>query len=171
MATSFKIKLSKTANQQTITIVRDDSVDLSAVSAIVASVYTDDLATADNTYNFTGQNVTDFIAGTVDISSLNLLGSATPDDDFYTVILDGNTAAYISENAGVGITLEMIYQAMSKQGSVDVYSPDFRVDQVLITAFMLVFECDHLELQDSSLQKRADYTTRQDTLQKMLTYS
>jgi hypothetical protein len=164
---SFKIKLSKAANQQTITIVRDDAVDLSAVAAIEASVYTDDLGTAVNTYDFTAQDLIDFVAGTVDISTEDLIG-ASPDDEFYTVILDGGV--YVSENAGVAITLEMIYQAMSRQGYIDVYSPDFRVDQVLLTSFMLVYECDNLELQDSSDQKRADFTTRQDTLQKMLTY-
>lgn len=171
MAISFKIKLSKTKNQQTITLTRDDNVDLSAVTAIEAKVYTSDLATPVNTYDFTAQDLTDFVGGEVDVSSLNLLGSATPDDDFYTVILEGNSAVYVSENAGVAITLDMIYRVMTKQGYIDVYSPDFRVDRVLLTSFMLVYECDHLEEQDSSYQKRADFITREDTLKKILNYS
>jgi len=171
MAVSFKIKLSKTTNQQTITIVRDDNVDLSAVTAIVASVYTDDRATAENTYTFTAQNVTDFIAGTVDISTLSLIGSATPDDEFYTVSLSGNADAYVAEDAGVAITLDALYRALSNQGFIDVYSPDFRTDSVLISAFMLVYEMDNLELQDSSLQKRADFATRHDTLKNILNYA
>lgn len=170
MATSFKIKLSKTKNQQTISITRDDNVDLSAVTSIVAKVYTTDAGTPDNTYNFTGQNVTDFLAGTVDISSLNLLGSATPSDEFYLVKLEGNTAAYVSDDASVGITRTALFQVLSQQGFIDVYSPDFRVDRVLITSFMLAYEMDNLEEQDSSLQKRADFTTRDETLQKILNY-
>ena len=170
MATSFKIKLSKTKNQQTISITRDDNVDLSAVTSIVAKVYTDDAGTPDNTYNFTGQNVTDFLAGTVDISSLSLLGSATPSDEFYLVKLEGNTAAYVSDDASVGITRTALFQVLSQQGFIDVYSPDFRVDRVLITSFMLAYEMDNLEEQDSSLQKRADFTTRDETLQKILNY-
>lgn len=170
MAISFKIKLSKSTNQQTVTIVRDDNVDLSAVTSIVAKIYTDDIGTPDTTYNFTTQNLTDFVAGTVNVSSLSLLGSATPDDDFYTVVLEGNSAAYVSENAGVAITLEAMGKTLIQQGEIDVYSPDFRVSQVLLTSFMLVYEMDNIELQDSSLQKRVDFTTRKDTLQKMLNY-
>jgi hypothetical protein len=170
MATSFKVKFSKTTNQQTITIVRDDNVDLSSMSSVIAKVYTSDLSATVNTYTFSSSEVTSLIAGTVDVTTANLLGSATPDDEFYTIILEGNTAAYVSENAGVAITMTAIYQALSKQGFIDVYSPDFRVDQVLLTSFMLVYEMDNLELQDSSLQKRADFTTREDTLKKILTY-
>lgn len=168
--TAFKIKLSKDKSQQNITIRRDDNVDLSAVTSITAKVYTDDLATPDNAFDFTAQNVTDFVAGEVTVTTEDLLGGATPDDDFYTVILEGNSASYVSDNAGVGITTEMIYQAMSNQGYIDVYGQKFDVSQVFLTAFMLVYECDHLEDQDSSLQKRADYTTRQDTLKKILNY-
>lgn len=171
MATSFKIKLSKTKNQQTISLTRDDNVDLSTVTAMVANVYTSDLAVAVNTYAFTAQDLIDFLAGTVDVSTLDLLGTATPDDDFYTVILESNSTLFVSENAGVAITLDMIFRAMTKQGFIDVYSPHFDVDRILLTSFMLVYECDHLEEQDSSYQKRADYITREDTLQKMLNYS
>lgn len=170
MATSFKIKLSKNKSQQVITIKRDDNVDLSAVTTITAKVYTTDIGTPDNTYDFTAQDLIDFLAGTVDIATLDLLGSATPSDEFYLVKLEGNSADYVSDDASVAITLEMINKAMTKAGVIDVYSPDFRVDRILLTSFMLVYECDHLEEQDSSYQKRADFTTRQDTLQKILNY-
>ena len=170
MATSFKIKLSKSANQQTITIDRDDNVNLSAVTSITASVYTDDLGTADNTYAFTGGNVTSFLAGSVDISVEDLLGSATPDDEFYSVILSGNSGDYLSDIAGVAITLEALYQVFNNQGEIDVYSPDFSVDRALVTSFMLVYEMDNIEKQDSSKQKRADFTTRWDTLKQILNY-
>lgn len=170
MATSFKIKLSKTKDQQTITIKRDDNVDLSAVASIIAKVYTDDLVTPDNTYSFTAQDLIDFLAGEVDVSTLNLLGSATPDDEFYTVILEGNTAAYVSDNAGVAITLEMIYEVMKNVNYIDVFAPDYDTDRVYTNAFMLAWTADHLEEQDSSLQKRADFITRQDSIQKALNY-
>jgi len=169
MATSFKIKLSKSANQQTITIVRDDNVDLSAVTAITASVYTGDLGVADNTYAFSAQDITDLVTGTVDIATSDLMASTA--DDFYSVILSGNSGAYVSDRAGVALTLEAIYQTLSNQGEIDVYDPDFRVDRVLITAFMLLYEMDHIELIDSSLQKRADYTTRLSTLKQILNYA
>lgn len=171
MATSFKIRLSKNKNQQTITIIRDDNVDLSAVSAIEVKVYTDDIGTPDNTYTFTAQDVTDFVAGTVDVSTLDLLGSASPDDEFYLVKLEGDSAAYVSDDASIGITLEMINKAMTKQGVVDVYSPDYRIDDRLMVVSQLVFECDMLEEQDSSYQKRADFIARQDQLKKLLNYS
>lgn len=170
MAISFKIRLSKNKSQQTITIRRDDNVDLSAVTSIDAKVYTTDIGTPYNTYTFTSQNVTDLIAGTVDISTSNLLGSASPADEFYLVKIEGNSAAYVSDDASVGITMDMIYQVMSKASVVDVYSPDYRVNDTLLTAQSLVFECDMLEEQDSSLQKRQDFIVRQDRLKKMLNY-
>lgn len=170
MATSFKTRLSKNKSQSTITIFRDDNVDLSAVTSIIAKAYTSDVATPTQTFTFTAQNVTDFIAGQVDISTLNLLGSATPADEFYSVILEGNSAAYVSEAAGVGITKTMIYQAMKNSNYIDVYSPDYITDRVFVNAFMLVWSADHLEEQDSSLQKREDFITRQDSLKKALNY-
>lgn len=171
MAT-FKIKNSKNDDQSVITVKQDDSVDLSAVSAIVASVYTDDLSTAENTYNFSGQDLTDFKTnGEVEISSLNLLGSATPDDDFYSVSLNADSDDFISGLAGVGITLEAKGETYNKQGFVNVYDPDYRIPQVLHTAHMLVQEMDNIENEDYSLQKRVDFTTRLATLQKILNYS
>ena len=171
MAT-FKIKNSKNDDQSVITVKQDDSVDLSAVSAIVASVYTDDLSTTVNTYNFSGQDLTDFKTnGEVEISSLNLLGSATPDDDFYSVSLNADTGDFISGLAGVGITLEAKGETYNKQGFVNVYDPDYRIPQVLHTAHMLVLEMDNIENEDYSLQKRVDFTTRLATLQKILSYS
>lgn len=171
MATSFKVKFSKSKNQQTITIVRDDNVDLSTITSMEAKSYSSDLSTPDNTYEFTAQDITDLVAGTVDITTLNLLGSATPEDDYYTVILEADTASFVSDSAGIGITLEALYEALKHTGKIDVYSPDFRVDRVLLTSFMLAFEMDNLEIQDASKQKRADFISRQLTLQKILSYS
>lgn len=166
----YKIKLTKSADQSTITIKQDDSVDISTETAITANVYTDDLGTPDNSYVFTAQNLTDFKTnGRVDISTEDLIGSAEPDDDFYTVQLDG--AVFDSEFAGVGITLEAKGETYNKQGFVNVYSPDYRIDQVLHTAHMLVLEMDNIENEDYSLQKRKDFTTRLSTLKQILSYS
>ena len=170
MATSFKTRLSKDKSQQNITIRRDDSVDLSAVTSIEAKVYTSDLATTVNEYTFTAQDITDFVGGSVVVTTSDLLGSASPDDEFYTVVLEGNSAAYVSDSAGVAITAEMIYQAMKNINYVDVFAPDFITDRVYTNAFMLAWTADHLEEQDSSLQKREDFITRQDSLKKALNY-
>lgn len=169
MATSFKIRLSKNQSQQTITIRRDDNVDLSAVSSIIAYVYTDDLGTADNTYTLTTTEVSEFVDGSVSISTDDLIGES-PEDEFYLVKLEGNSAAYVSDDAGIGITLEMINKGMTKQGVVDVYSPDYRISDRLMLIQQLIRECDSLENQDSSDQKRADFITRQDQLKKLLNY-
>lgn len=170
MAT-FKIKLSKSNDQSVITVKQDDNVDLSAVVAIVASTFTDDLSTADRTYNFTAQNLTDFKAnGEVDISSLSLLGAAAPDDDFYSVSLNADSDTYVSGLAGVGITLEAKGETYNKQGFTNVYASDYRRDDALHTAHMLVLEMDNLENQDYSLQKRVDYTTRLANLKQILSY-
>jgi len=170
MAISFKTKLSKTKNQQTITVTRDDNVDLSAVTSMTATVYKNSESTSTNTYAFTSQNLTDFKAGSVDIATSDLIGSATPDDGFYTVEFDGNLSAYVSERAGIAMTLTALYQALSKQGQISVYAQDFRVDKKLLTAFMLAYEMDNLEYQDSSNQKITDFTNREDTLKLMLNY-
>ena len=163
----YKIKLSKDSAQAIITIRQDDSVSISAETAITANVYSDDLSTTINTYAFTAQNLTDFKAnGYVEVATLDLIGIT--DDDFYTVELDG--AVLDSEQAGVGLTLEAKGETYNKQGFVDVYSPDYKISQVLHTAHMLVQEMDNIETQDYSLQKRVDFTTRLATLKKILSY-
>ena len=171
MATSFKVKFSKSKNQQSVTIVRDDNVDLSAVTSIVSKSYRYGVGTVDNEYTFSAGEVSALIAGTVTVATASLLGSATPDDDFYTISLEGNSAAYVSDNAGVGITLEALYEALKHSGSIDVYSPDYRIDRMLLTSFMLAYEMDNLEIQDPSKQKADDFAVRQERLQKILNYS
>ncbi|ANS04927.1 hypothetical protein [uncultured Mediterranean phage] len=171
MATSFKVKFSKNKAQSTITVTRDDNVNISGMTSCNARVYSDDLATADNTYTFTAQDIIDLKAGTVDITTLSLIGSASPVDDYYTIILDGDTATYVSDSAGVAITLEAMYEVLRRSGYVDVYSPDYRKDRVLLTGFTMLYMMDNIEEQDPSKQKRVDYTTRQDSLQKMFNYS
>ena len=168
---SFKIKCSKSKNQQTITIRQIDNVDLSGVSAVVASVYTDDLGTADNTYTLSASELTALKAGSVDLSATNLLGTASPDDDFYLVSLNADSGSYVSDSAGVAITLEAKGKAYNKQIFVDVYSPDYKVDRVLHTAHMIVQQMDAIEVQETALQKRIDFTTRLATLKQMLNYS
>lgn len=163
---AFKVKFSKDKSQRNITITRDDAVNLSAVSALTANVYTDDLGTADNTYVLDAGEIASLVAGSVTISVADLLDATA--DDFYTIILTGS--GFTSDPAGVAITLEATGKTLSQQGFIDVYGSDFRVDSVLITAFMLLQEMNLIEEQDASLQKRADFTTRLDTLKKILNY-
>ena len=164
----FKIKLSKSKDQQTITIRRADAYDLSGVSEIIAKVYTDDIGTADNSYTLDAGEVSSFIAGVVEISTSDLLGATA--DEFYTVYLECDSASIISYPAGVAMTLTAMYNVFSKQGFVDVYSPDFRLDRVLMSAFMLFEEMNNIEEQEYSLQKRTDFTVRESILKKILNY-
>ena len=53
----FKIKLSKSKDQQTISIRRADTYDLSGVTEIIAKVYTDDLGTEINSYTLSGGEI------------------------------------------------------------------------------------------------------------------
>ena len=147
-----------------------DNTDLSGIAAVVASVYTDDLSSADNTYTFTAGEVSALAAGTVTVSTEDLIGEAEPDDDFYSVVLNCDTGSYVSSSAGIGITLEASGKVYNKQGFIDVYSHDFRIDRVLHTAHMLLAEMNGIENQESSLQKRADFTTRLATLKQILNY-
>lgn len=162
---SFKIQISKDSSQQNITIRQTDLTDISSLTSVTANVYTSS-ATADNQYVFTAQNLTDLKAGSVTIDTETLLGST--DDDFYQIVLDGDTID--SESAYVGITLEAQGKALNNQGYIDVYSPDYRTDKVLFVAAMLVWEMNTIENQDASYQKRADFVTRWDTLKKILNY-
>lgn len=164
----FKIKLSKSKDQQTISIRRADTYDLSGVTEIIAKVYTDDLGTEINSYTLSGGEISDFVAGVVEISTSDLLG--VTDDDFYTVNLECDTATIVSYPAGVAITLEAMFQTYSKQGQVDVYSPNYRTDAALMTAHMLLGEMNNIEEQDYLYQKRADFTTRLAVLKKILNY-
>jgi len=170
MAISFKVKLSKTKDQGTITITRKDAVDLSTVVAIEASVYKNESGTATNVYDLTVQEVADLISGSVDVSTLDLIGSATPDDGFYSVVLNGDLDSYISENAGIGITLDAMYQVLSKQALIEPSSPDYSVSDKLMVSFMLLYGMDNIEEQDSSLQSSYDFTTREDVLKEILNY-
>lgn len=171
MATSFEIKLSKSNDQQTVKITQQDDVDLSGVSAIVASVYTDDLSTADNTHTFTATQLSNFQSnGEVEIAYDTLLG-ASPADEFYTVELNGDSGSYVSNKAGVGITLEASAKVYSKQLFTSVYSQDFRVDKALHVAHMLLEQMNAIEWQDYSLQKRIDFIIRLAHLKEILDYS
>lgn len=168
MAT-FKIKLSKNDDQSVVTIKQDDAVDLSAATSIVASLYSDDISTADNTYTFSAQDITDFLAGGVNVAVSDLIG-ASPDDDFYTVSLNVNSGAFVSSLAGVAITTEAEGKVYNKQVKVNVYDPDNRLEEKLHTCHILFQSMNAIENQDSSLQKRVDFTTRLATLKKILNY-
>lgn len=163
---SYKIQCSKTSDQQTVTIRQTDLTDISSLTSVTAKVYTSDLATPVNSYAFSAQDLTDIKAGSVSIDSTTLLGST--DDDFYQIVLDGDTID--SESANVAITLEAQGKALNNQGLVDVYSPDYRTDQVLHTVSFLVEEMNSIENQESSYQKRADFTTRLAIIKKILNY-
>lgn len=171
MATSFKIKCSKNKAQTTITVKQNDSVDLSAVSAIVVSLYSDDISTADSTYTLDATELSTFkITGTVDLAVSDVIGSS-PSDDFYSIEFNGDSDTYLSNKAGLAITTEAAGKVYAKQGFVDVYAPDFRIDRALHTAHMLYQEMNLIEELEVSLQKRADFTTRLSLLKEILQYS
>lgn len=169
MAT-FKIKCSKNKAQTEITVKQTDSTSLTSVSSMVVNLYSDDLSTADNTYTLTsGELATLKADGEVSLAVSDVIGSSVV-DDFYSLELSGNSDAYLSNKAGIGYTLTAKGKVYSKQGFVDVYAPDFRIDRVLHTAHMLVAEMDAIEDQDPTLQKRVDYTSRLALLKQILQY-
>jgi hypothetical protein len=163
---SYKVQLSKTSDQQTITIRKTDLTDISSLTTVTAKVYTSDLATPINEYSFSAQDLTDIKAGSVSIDSTTLLSQTS--DEFYQVILDGDTID--SESANVGITLEAQGKVLNNQGYIDVYSSDYRTDKVLHVAAMLAWEMNAIENQEASYQKRVDFTTRLEILKNMLNY-
>jgi len=166
----FKIKCSKTKDQKTITINRDDNFDLTSNTLFDIHAYSDDLGTAVGAYLLTGDEITDFIAGSVTILVADFLGTESPADDYYTVIVEVDNNTIQSYPAGFAITLEAQSEVFSNQGSISVYSPDYRLDNVLITAFMLLTEMNTIEEMDCSLQKRVDFTTRHELLKDILKY-
>jgi len=163
----FKIKCEKNKAQTVVTIRQQDSVDLSSVVAFTVNVYTDDLIVADATYGLTAGQLNDILTtGIVEIESSDLFADML--DDFYTLELVSENLN--SNKAGLAITLEAQSEVFSNQGSISVYSPDYRLDNVLITAFMLLTEMNTIENMDVSLQKRVDFTTRQALLKDILNY-
>ena len=163
---SYKIQCAKDNAQANITIRQTDLTDISSLTSVTAKVYTSDVATPVNSYALSAQDLTDLKADGVTIDALTLLGST--DDDFYQIVLDGDTID--SESAYVGITLEAQGKVLSNQGFIDVYSPDFYADDVLYITSMLVWEMDAIENQEASYQKRVDYTHRLNTLKSILNY-
>lgn len=163
---SYKIKCSKTSDQQTVTIRQTDLTDISSLTTVTAMVYTSDSVTPVSTYLFSAQDLTDIKAGSVEIDSTDLLGGT--DDNFYQVVLDGDTID--SESAYVGITLAAQGQVLTNQGFIDVYSPDYRTAKVFMTTAMLVWEMNAIENQEASDQKRVDFTTRENRLKSILNY-
>lgn len=159
------MKCSKSADQLTITIRQTDDTDISGLSSVSAKVYTAS-TTAINTYAFTAQNLTDLKAGEVSIATSSLLG--TTDDNWYRIVLDGDTID--SDSAGVGITLEASAKVYSKQGAIDVYSADYRIPNVLHGVHMLLQEMNTIETLDPTFQKRVDFTTRWALLKEILRY-
>lgn len=165
MAT-FKIKCEKNKAQTVVTIRQKDSVDISGEAAFTVNVYTDDLIVADNTYGLTAGQLNDLLTdGVVNVGASDLL---LTDDDFYTLELVSEN--FTSNKAGVGITLEATGKVYNKQGLVDVYSPQYRVDNALNSAHMMLQEMNSIESQDYSLQKRIDFTTRLARIQQILNY-
>ena len=166
----FKIKCSKNKAQTVITVIQTDATDLSSVTEIVVNLYSDDIATPDNTYTLDGIELAAFLAdGAVDLSVTDVIG-ASPADEFYTIEFSGDSDAYLSNKAGLAITTKAAGKVYSNQGFVDVYAPDFRIDRVLHTAHMLWQEMNLIEEQEVSLQKRADFTTRLSLLKEILNY-
>ena len=163
---SYKIQCAKDNAQANITIRQTDLTDISSLTSVTAKVYTSDVATPVNSYVFSAQDLTDLKADGVTVDALTLLGST--DDDFYQIVLDGDTIG--SESAYVGITLVAQGKVLSNQGFIDVYSPDFYADDVLYITSMLVWEMDAIENQEASYQKRVDYTHRLNTLKSILNY-
>lgn len=165
MAT-FKIKCEKNKAQTVVTIRQQDNVDLSGELAFTVNVYSDDLVVADSTYGLTVGQLSDLLTTgvvNVDVSDLELT-----DDDFYSLELVSQN--FISNVAGIGITLEATGKVYGKQGYVDIHSPDYRIDRVLAVAHMMLQEMNIIETQDPSLQKRVDFTKRLEHLKVILNY-
>lgn len=162
---SYKIQIGKDNSQQNVTIRQVDNTDISGLTSVTAKVYTSTTATV-NEYAFSAQDLTDLKAGSVTVDAETILGQTT--DEFYKIILDGDTID--SESAHVAITLELLGKALNKQGMVDVYSQSYRTDHVLHVVSFLTAEVDGIENQESSKQKRVDYTSRMTILKKILNY-
>ena len=170
MATTFKIQCSKNKAQTKVVVKQNDDVDLSSLAAITVNTYTDDLSTADSTYDMGATELSNFKTdGEVELDVEDVIGDS-PDDDFYTIELSGDSDSYLSNKAGVSITLEAAGKVYNKQGFIDPYAPDFRIDRVLHTAHMLYQEMNLIEEQEYSLQKRVDFTSRLALLKQILQY-
>lgn len=166
----FNIQCSKDNSQQNVTVRQTDNVDLSSTSMIVVSIFTSNLQVADRTYTLVPSELNDFRTnGVVTLTSTDLFGDSFG-DDFYLVQMNADSGANTSTLAGVGVTLEATGRVYSNQGLVDVYSPNFRIDRVLHSTHILLAEMNAIENIESSEQKRADYTTRLDTIRQILNY-
>lgn len=165
----FSIRISKNKAQTITTIKNVDEFDLSGTTTITANTYLDVLLAPVKVYNFTVQQVADFLANDqVEVTVSDLIG-ASPVDGFYTTILDVDTGTHDSTNGGVGITLEATSEVYSKQSVVKIQSPDFFVEQALHVCHMLLSEMNELENIDTS-QRKDQFDRRLSNLQEILRY-
>lgn len=166
----YKIRLSKTRDQKTITVRRVDTQSLSGLTSITATIFTDDVGTPHNSFALGQEEMDDFVSGEVVFTFGRFFDADTVDDEFYSLLLEFNGGVLSAEVAGIGITLEATGKVYNKQGLVDVYSPQYRVDNALISAHMMLQEMNAIENQDSSYQKRIDFITRLSHIKKILNY-
>jgi hypothetical protein len=174
MATNnFRVKYSKSKDQQYVTIRYTGGDSISAATTLTANVYTDDFDTADRSYHLSNDELTALKAGLATISLTDLLGEGATDKWYSITITDGADYAdeYGSALAGFGLTLTAKAKVYGKQGYTAVYAPDYRVDDVLHTAHMLYEELNNIEDIEASYQKREDFEQRLAILKKILRYS
>lgn len=170
MATyNFRVKYSKSKDQQFVTIRKTGGDNIAGIGTLTANIYTDDFNTPDSTYVLTSDELTSLKSnGYVMVQMAALLGD-NPADGWYSIILTEGTT-YASVLSGFGVTLQATAKVYGKQGYTGVYNPDYRIDEVLHVAHMLLMEINALEDLEVSFQKREDFQQRLATLKKILKY-
>ena len=170
MATyTFRVKYSKSKDQRFVTIRKTGGDSISAIGTITANIYTDDFVTPDSTFALTSTQHDELVAdGFTTVPTLDLLGDVP--DGWYSIILTEGTN-FASTLAGVGLTLTATSKVYGKQGYTAVYGYDYRIDEVLHVAHMLLSELNAIEDIEASYQKREDFEQRLAILKKILRYS
>lgn len=166
---NFRCKYSKSKDQQFVTIRKSGGDSIASATSLTATVYKDDFTTAHNTYILTAEELSLLkTRGYVTVRMSDLIGAGSP-DAYYSVVLNQGTT-FVSAVGGFGLTIEATAKVYGKQGFINVYSPDYRVDEVLHTAHMLLSEMNAIEDIEIAYQKREDFELRLAMLKNILRY-
>jgi hypothetical protein len=169
MATNnFKVKFGKSKDQMSIRVWYNGGDSITGSSSLTAHVYADESETPTNTYTLATVELNALKSGSVALPTALLTGSQIGDNWYWVVFRQGSD--YESEKAGFGMTLESTGEVYSRLDAIDIEYHDFRIDEVLHTAHMVLSEMNAMESVEATYQDRGDFDKRLETLKQILKY-
>lgn len=172
MAEQIEILVTRSTNQKSITIT--DKTDWSTITGTIDSlvgiavqIYTSDLDNADDTYTFTAEEESEYVAnGTIELTFENMFGSIYISDAWYQLTMTATDNAYISNYDGFPVYVTIKNKVCENINDLRTPENSRSYLEGLYHQYMLLDTLDWLDISDAA-SRQIKFTKNLIALQKL----